>query len=270
MKKILLFGGAFNPPHIGHRHLLSCALLNFKFDKVMCVISNISPHKQNEKFLSNDQKISELKTLFYGLGDIEISDIELKRPTVSYTIDTVNELKNDDNIIYLLMGSDMFLSFEKWKDFKSLLKKVIILTMPRQKNEVNKLYDYKAYLIKNYDVLGIEIMKEDAVVMSSSQIRQDEKALIERIINHIENNLSEEKINHSKSVANYAKKLAKKFGVNERKAYIAGLAHDCTKHLNKEAQLLYFKENNIVLTDDQKLTPKIYHQISGAHFAKNV
>ena len=105
-------------------------------------------------------------------------------------------------------------------------------------------------------------------IKNSGIILYENDALVQRIDAHNKAHLSEKRYRHVVSVAAYSDFLANIHGIDRYKAYVAGLAHDCTKHLDG-AQDEYFERHGITLTEDEWLSPKIHHQISGAHFAKN-
>ena len=80
--------------------------------------------------------------------------------------------------------------------------------------------------------------------------------------------LDDYRFEHSIAVANQSVKLAIRFGANSEKAYVAGLLHDICKNLKKEEQLQFFSRSAIMLTDTEKLSPKVWHAISGAQYLK--
>ena len=80
--------------------------------------------------------------------------------------------------------------------------------------------------------------------------------------------LDDFRFEHSIAVANQSVKLAIRFGANSEKAYVAGLLHDICKNLKKEEQLQFFSRSAIMLTDTEKLSPKVWHAISGAQYLK--
>lgn len=80
--------------------------------------------------------------------------------------------------------------------------------------------------------------------------------------------LDDYRFEHSIAVANQSVKLAIRFGANSEKAYVAGLLHDICKNLKKEEQLQFFSCSAIMLTDTEKLSPKVWHAISGAQYLK--
>lgn len=79
---------------------------------------------------------------FEGMEGVTVSDMEIRREGKSFTVDTVHELKKEflDAQLFLLVGSDMFLTFRKWKDWQEILKNAILCTAARTDGELQALY----------------------------------------------------------------------------------------------------------------------------------
>ena len=92
----------------------------------------------------------------------------------------------------------------------------------------------------------------------------------EEFIELLRSRLDEKRFVHSLNVAKSAAHLARKYGEDEKKAYIAGLLHDCTKNEPKEMQLKYFEDNDIILSQVEKSNSKLWHAMTAPLFARNV
>ncbi len=158
--KIGIFGGSFNPPHLGHTALAIEAMEHFKLDKVFFVPTNISPHKENDA-TDISKRLDMLKLAVSANSRFEIQDCEIKRGGVSYTIDTVRELKSNypDDEFYLIVGSDLANDFSTWKDYQDLRKQIKIAVACRN--------NYPLEEKSNFILLEIA-----QFYISSSQIRQ--------------------------------------------------------------------------------------------------
>ncbi len=169
--KIALFGGTFNPIHNGHIYLVMSAIQQLNFDKVLIIPNNIPPHKPIPNEVSNKNRFDMCCLATKGYDKIEVSDIELKKASISYTIDTITEMKkqykNDE--IYLLLGSDMFLSFLSWKRPHDIFKIAKICVLPRDDNidKVSSKCDYFCKLGATIEVLNAKPFK-----VSSTEIRE--------------------------------------------------------------------------------------------------
>jgi len=271
MGKILLFGGTFDPPHIGHRHLVDSALQQESFDRVFLIPAYIPPHKDHHPSLSFEVRKWLLQDRFGDIKGLEVLDIEQQRGGKSYTIDTVTALQKQypNDILYLLIGSDMFLSFERWYCAEQLLEQLVLVVGSRFKGDRARLDAHKKHLEKQYACKGILLCTMEAVECASSDLRAAGDGLAERALLHISTEFDLKRARHIMSVADYARTLAPRFGINSEKAYLAGLLHDCTKCYPTEWQIEYAKKNGIALSDADIVSPQILHQLTAPHFASH-
>ena len=115
--KIGVFGGTFNPIHNGHISLLHKMKQEMELDKVLLVPTFMPPHKSGDEVVSALHRLEMCRLAVQELDWVQVSDIEVMRGGTSYTVDTLRAISkthpNDE--LFLLMGSDMFFSFEQWK-----------------------------------------------------------------------------------------------------------------------------------------------------------
>ncbi len=271
MGKILLFGGTFDPPHKGHRHLMDCALQQEQFDRVFLIPAYIPPHKDHDPALSFEMRKAILIDRFGDIPGLEISDIEQKRGGRSYTIDTVTALQQQypNDTLYLLIGSDMFLSFERWYCSEQLLQQLILVVGSRKTGDYPRLEAHKKLLEEKYKCKGIILCSMEAVECASSDLRATGGGLAERALAHISKGCDLKRARHIMLVADYARVLAPKFGIDPEKAYLAGLLHDCTKSYPTAWHLEYAQTHGIVLTQDDLACPQVLHQFTAPYFARH-
>lgn len=170
--KIGIFGGAFNPVHNGHLHLAECYVNALTLDKIIFIPTAVSPHKSSDHLISGTDRINMLKLALSGNDKYEVSDIEFKREGKSYTYDTICELKKlyPDDELFLIVGSDQYLYFQKWYKADEILKEVTLCTASREEDELKKLRQFK----EEYPNMKNSIISSfNAVVVSSSQIRDN-------------------------------------------------------------------------------------------------
>ncbi len=170
MKKIALFGGSFNPIHKGHINLALSQNSIEHFDKIILIPSNIPPHKSNVNFANNFDRINMCKLAVNNNNIFEVSDIEYVLSGTSYTINTLLEIKKlyKDDMLYLIIGSDMLYTFNTWYRYKDILEIATILTSARTENEDYKL-KLAAEKISQYG--KIKVNSIDVLDISSSRIR---------------------------------------------------------------------------------------------------
>tara|TARA_B100000575_G_scaffold282498_1_gene274261 strand:+ start:222 stop:800 length:579 start_codon:yes stop_codon:yes gene_type:complete len=122
--RICIFGGTFDPPHIGHLLVAQTVCEEEKFDKILFMPANKPPHKNN--ITRVEDRLAMLRFAIEGNPNFQISDMEIKRGGVSYTIDTLKDmkssvLKEEDDLFYLI-GSDSLLELSQWKEPEEILK----------------------------------------------------------------------------------------------------------------------------------------------------
>lgn len=122
MKKVGLYLGSFDPIHLGHINLAQELKEIYGLDEVVFCPSLCSPFKKNDPpIASAKDRLKMIELAIENFENFSITDIELKRDGLSYTIDTVKEfLKQKPSKLYILMGSDTFLTFPKWKDYDKI------------------------------------------------------------------------------------------------------------------------------------------------------
>jgi nicotinate-nucleotide adenylyltransferase len=135
-KNIGIFGGTFNPPHIGHLSLAREAVKEFKLDKVFFIPAYIPPHKEPRNVIDAEHRLQMVKLLINGDKEFEVSDFEINKKNVSYTIDTIRYFKEKfpNTKIHFLIGSDAFFHIDTWKDSGQILSSMDFIVFPRAGN----------------------------------------------------------------------------------------------------------------------------------------
>ena len=132
--KVCVFGGTFDPPHIGHLLIAQTVCEAEDFDKVLFMPAYSPPHKNN--FTAFNHRVEMVKIAIEDNPKFEYSNVDIVRKGISYTIDSIRdiknkyELKNDE--IYYLIGSDSLIDFKNWKDPEKILNecRVIVAIRP--------------------------------------------------------------------------------------------------------------------------------------------
>ncbi len=147
MGKIAIYGGSFDPPHLGHKLLAENLAAACDADFVYVVPAASSPFKDGAN-TSGDDRI-KMCELCFDNPLFKVSDIEINRGGKSYTVDTVRAIKelHPESELFLFMGDDMLLSFNKWYKFNEILSMCRIVTACRNEN-LSKLSEMKCYAEK--------------------------------------------------------------------------------------------------------------------------
>lgn len=156
--KLAIFGGSFDPPHLGHDSIVRAALSDLDIDKLIIVPTFISPFK-NDFFASANLRLKWAKELWSGLEKVHISNYEILQKRPVPTIETVRFLKNEylADKIYLIIGADHLANLSKWHEFDKLCEIVNFVVATRDEIKVPE----------NFIKLSVK------VGISSSQIRRN-------------------------------------------------------------------------------------------------
>ena len=131
--KIGLLFGSFNPIHIGHLIIANYMANHTTLDKVWLVVSPQNPLKKYGDLINTYDRLEMAKLATDNAINIAVSDVELKLPQPSYTIDTLTFLKEKypEHEFALIMGSDNLVTIHKWKNYRLILRDYRIFVYPR-------------------------------------------------------------------------------------------------------------------------------------------
>ena len=283
-KKIIIYGGSFNPPHTGHIMLAKAAYRQMRPDRFYFVPNFHSPFKEMQPASFNDRK--KMLTLaagadFMAQPGVEISSWEEDQKKTVYTWRTIQHFRklHPNHKIYFLMGSDCLQSFWQWQRSRDILKNATLL----------------AGIRPGFNIVGGEApflpLKGIFPEASSSSIRMDiilrrrTSGICPAVIDYIKNRglyfsqevnilrkeLSARRYRHCVNVARCAVQLAHLCAVPEYKAAIAGLLHDCAREIDVEV-LKSMRISGPVLgkyrRETVKYAPKLLHAPAGAMLAR--
>ncbi len=135
--RIGLFGGAFNPMHNGHLAIAKTAIHEVNLDKLIFIPTGNAPHKKETK-ISREDRFNMISLAIEGEKKMSVSDYELKRDTVSYSVDTIEHFKNiyPDDDIFFIIGDDSYNELHTWKNPDKILGLCTLLVFPREGADV--------------------------------------------------------------------------------------------------------------------------------------
>lgn len=132
--RVGIFGGTFNPLHMGHINCITTAQSRLNLDKVIVVPAAQNPHKPPVEGPSSEQRLDMVKIGLAEYSFVEVDEQELRRGGRSYTIDTIESYATivPPESLYLIVGLDQFEEFDKWKDFEKILSlaNLVVITRP--------------------------------------------------------------------------------------------------------------------------------------------
>lgn len=184
--RIGILGGTFNPIHIGHLILAESAYEMFKLDKVMIMPACIPPHKEIRSWISAKQRMHMAALAICGNPHLELSPIEINRKGITYTYETLQQLKTEhpDTDYYFIMGADSLFTFDTWSHPEIICRCSVLLAAPRDDMDQEALQKQIEVLKKKYDA-QIHILDTPQINISSQEIRK--KVLEKRSIKYFVN-----------------------------------------------------------------------------------
>ena len=302
MARIGIFGGSFNPPHLGHRLAVAEFQKKLNLDTVLVVPSAVPPHKQlSSNSPDAASRLEMTRLLFKDMESVRVLDLEFKRNGPSYTADTLAALKNSypEDRLFLLMGTDMFLSFSRWYRPESISALATLVVAHRSEDDILSLQGNAQKLSERFGTETL-FLENSFLPYSSTSVRAmlafhcGEKYLSEDVYHFICKNklyytaenfknlpferLSEvslslhkpNRVQHVIGCSETAAKLAELYGENAVEARRAGILHDITKALNGSEQLHLCEKYDIILNQFERNYPKLLHAKTGAAIARCV
>ena len=305
--KIGIYGGTFNPPHLGHMAAARTAVDALKLDKLLLMPAAVPPHKTlPENTPDQAHRLAMVEQMADALempGVVEVSTLELEREGKSYTSDTLEELhrRYPGAELWLLMGTDMFLTLHQWHDAKTILRLAKICAFGRTEQDGEAVFaPQREFLKKEYHAQTATITLPGLVDVSSTQLREllqrgrGAEYLLPAVYGYILMNklygtdvrlkqlelpelracsysmIRHKRVAHVMGVEEEAVKLAKFWGADPELARHAAILHDCTKYLDLDAQLKLCRKYDIPLDDLERQAVKLLHAKTGACIARYV
>ena len=304
--KIGIYGGTFDPPHLGHMEAARTALEQMNLDRLIIIPDCEPPHKDLAEEAATPQQRLEMAALMAdGLGPrAEVSDLEIRREGKSYTADTLAELRRrfPEDELWLLMGADMFLTLQTWHEPEAIFAQAGIAAFGRTEEDTEELFSVqREYLFRTYPDARIFTLTIPGVVdISSTELREQLSAdrganlLAPAVYGYILREglygtgadlkhlplsklrpvalsyLKHKRIPHVLGTEQEAIRLAERYGADVEKARVGALLHDCTKKLDMEAQLALCRHYGIELDELEQKALKLLHAKTGAAIARDV
>ena len=303
MKKVLLYGGTFDPPHNGHINNLRAALELVQPDRVIVMPAGIPPHKAasatpGEVRLAMCECFKALSPL------VEVSDWELRQGGRSFTVHTLEMLRGrfPDAALYLSVGSDMLLTFQLWCRWQDILQMATLVVESRRPGDdaalagaARVLEGYggrvlfaraESYPCASSDLRTgkiprarwgqylppsvLQVIETRGLYRQATPPRQGGTGIMtcEEAKELVKPRLSHKRWTHTKNVKKMAVQLAQRWGENPEKAALAALLHDSAKELPREALLQIFADNAIIAENAPARPAAIWHGIAAAILAE--
>ena len=307
--KIGIYGGSFNPPHLGHQNAAVEAAEKCALDKLLLIPAGIPPHKvmeqgspANEHRLAMTRLMGGQAALQSGV-EVEVLDLEMAREGKSYTVDTLRALRrqypNDE--LLLFMGTDMFFSFESWRAPEEIAELAKVVAFYRTADDSAAAFAAQAERLRarfggSFEALALDrVIEVSSTALRAGMASGTSEAMLEPQVygyilrEHLYGTnldlkrltvqqlrpialsyLKAKRCAHVLGTAATAVKLAEKYGADVHRAEVAGLLHDCTKKLSMPEQLALCEKYGIALDALEKKALKLLHAKTGAAAARRI
>jgi len=305
--KIGIYGGSFNPPHLGHLAAARAAVAALGLDRLVFVPAGIPPHKAMAPHSPTPEQRLEMTRIASDQlllpETTEVWDAEVHREGKSYTADTLAQAAQcwPGAELWLLMGTDMFLTLHQWREPEKILALAGVCAFGRTGRDGEEAFaPQREFLSRTYNAKVVTIPVPGLVDISSTRLREllprgeGREFLSQAVYGYILREklygtdadlkrLSLEdlrcvsysmvfakRLAHIRGCEEEAAKLARRWGADEERMRRAAILHDCTKYLTLEEHLGVCEKYGVELSPLERATDKLLHAKSGAALAKYV
>ena len=292
--RILIYGGSFNPPHLGHVRAAQTAAQTLAADRTFLIPAAEPPHKQlAENSPAPADRLEMTRLAAESIDGAAALDIELLREGKSYTSDTLRELKRrypGDELVFLL-GTDMLITLPDWHEPAAICSLASIAVFARETGREAEIAAAADRLRGEYGAV-VHIVPGEPVTISSTALRaclrerQGREYLTPAVYAYIIRRrlygakpdfawlrqeayayLKPKRVTHVQGVEAEAVKLAARWGVPADDAAEAAICHDITKKLSQDEQLRLCDKYGIMTDAAERASEKLLHSRTGAALA---
>lgn len=305
MARIGVYGGSFNPVHRGHVLAAEEFVRLMELDRLLVIPAGIPPHKLlAPNSPDGDARLRMLRAAMAQVPGAEVVDLEIRREGKSYSVDTIAEIRQScpGDELFLLVGTDMLLSFETWHRFEDLLRMVTLTVFRRgdlSPTEDRRVRDEVERLCGEFGA-AVETPVNAYLNLSSSEVRRmlffgcGEEMIPPEVMTIIQGeglygvggdyrNLTLDKLTevslslhkakrvpHAVGCSQTAADLARRHGADPDAAARAGILHDVTKALSSAHQLRLCEKYGIMTSEYSGDQVKLLHAVTAAEVARSV
>jgi len=294
-KNCVIYGGTFDPPHLGHLFLAEAARREQSAEQVIFLPAGDPPHKKNKKITDARDRLNMVRLAVKDNPYFNVSDFEIKQTGLSYTAKTLRYFKSEGFNVSFIIGADSLDEIFSWKDPEYILANSRLLVLPRKNYNIDKILTkdkYKKY-IDNINKLAV-----GRIDFSSSQIRERIKSnkrikymtpfeveeyivrkrlylksetvdqtKFAQIDNYLKNNMSDDRYQHTLRVIETASNIAGNKDYLE-KVKIAALCHDLCKGYPESKLQRLVKNSNWPLKSFEYKEASLLHGPASAYLTE--
>ena len=295
--RVLIYGGSFNPPHLGHAAALRAAADAMQPDRCMVIPAKMPPHKDlDENSPTPEQRLELARLAFSDIAGSEVSDLELRREGKSYTVFTLREISSIYPMaeLYFLVGTDMLDTIETWYHFREIFSLCTPVAVARNEGEFSRLETIASHLRADYGA-RIVLIRKPPLPMDSTSLRdclcrrEGRERLSDGVYAEIIRHryygakpdldwlrgkayelLKPSRVRHVQGCEQEAVRLAELWGADPGDAAEAAILHDITKKQPPEEQLRLCEKYGIITDNSERKAPGILHARTGAALARDL
>lgn len=291
-RNIAMFGGSFNPPHNAHVALAARMRQEFSLERVLFVVASEPPHKSIAEGVDANTRFALTQAALQDIDGLEACDAELHRRGKSYTVDTLRELarRYPDARLWLIVGEDMLENLPLWRNPEEIfaLATIAAASRPGALEDIRRTAD--ALRARYGADVRVSAFGEEDVSSTAIRERVYEGKPVSRLVppgtediiwelslyqpaeirlaqTKLKASLKPERYLHSVGTMRCAVELAERFGLDGKKARLAGLLHDCAK-LSHERVLALAQRYGVEPDAYDCANPGLLHDRVGAHYAR--
>jgi nicotinate-nucleotide adenylyltransferase len=289
--KLAILGGSFNPVHLGHLYLADTVLAAYDYDRVVLVPTYQSPFKLGAEGASPAERMDMLAASIAGDSRLAIDDCELRRKGVSYTADTIADIVRryrPTGKPALVLGDDLAQDFHKWRGTDEIVKSTdIIIARRRLSTDMPFPYPYTQLHNEVINISSAEIRERILnngnwryLVPHGARVIIEDRglyrfpprafedspmlALLVRVEEAVRSLISQSRFIHSRAVAILCSDLCRRFGLDPRKGYLAGISHDMCKSLSEQELIAMAERDGNGISKLEQKKPSLLHARAAA------
>ncbi len=173
IRRIGIYGGTFSPPHKGHVEAARAFMKQMRLDYLYVIPTATPPHKNLDNAVDARHRLRMCELAFADVEGVIVSDVEIKRGGISYTVDTLRELCAPDARLFLLCGTDMLLTLDKWREAEEIFRLCYPIYIRRENDPImsarilSRITEYT----EKYNAVIRRVVAEP-IEISSTEIRR--------------------------------------------------------------------------------------------------
>jgi nicotinate-nucleotide adenylyltransferase len=302
--RLAILGGSFNPVHIGHLYLADTALTRLGYHRIILIPAFRSPFKLAAEPASSKDRLDMLAASIAGDPRLTIDDCEIRREGVSYTIDTIADIRrryHPEGRPGLILGDDLADTFHNWRNAGEIAEQANIIIARRlfggqdsapafpfpYTGLDNEVMNVSSRLVREMilrgenwhylvpsgarDIIesrGLYGLKEDRIGKNDAPGKETGLETLLEVENAARKMLSLSRFLHSRNTALLARDLCLRFNLDPRKGYLAGIAHDICKSMGLGEMVRLARSDGGGMTKLEKAKPSLLHGRAAAAFLK--